>query len=100
MEEVEGHNGLRDQEVPSVLWECWIRTTQDGDKVGFECFDSAFGWVVTVVSRGYKLKIYFCVFLNVFDEDFGDLIVHSDDFCMETVFNEVVVGFFKTSLDF
>ena len=68
--------------------------------MGLECLDSAFGWVVTVVSRGYKLKNYFCVFLNVFDEDFGDLIVHSDDFRMETVFSEVVVGFFKSSLDF
>ena len=68
--------------------------------MGFECFDGAFSGVVTVVSWGHELKIYFCFFLDVFDEGFGDLIVHSDDFRMETVFSEMVVGFFKSSFVF
>ena len=99
LEEVECHDRLGDEEVPAISWECRVCPTQHRDEVCFKRFDCTFGWVVPMVAWGDELVFDFCFFFDVFDEDFRNFIVHPDDFCMESVPGEMVIGFLESSLD-
>ena len=46
--------------------------------------DAPLSWVASVVVGGHKLMIHFFL-VKVFDEEVGDLIVKSNDCCLESI---------------
>ena len=48
-EEVEGNDGMREKEIPSVLWKILVSAIEDGNEMILESLDGLFSRIMTMI---------------------------------------------------
>ena len=83
-EEVEGDDGMGEEEIPSVLWKILVSAVEDGNKMIFESLDGAFSRITAMVPGGNQLIVERFVLLNDTDKFVRNLVIELEKLGGET----------------